>query len=115
MTAEETACWHDVVPLSELWEGELHATEVNGVRIFLVKVAGAVRAYQDRCPHQLNPLSDGNLDQGTLTCKYHRWRFNLETGRGINPSSCSLFAVATRVQDGTIQVSPPDQVATSKA
>ena len=37
------------------------------------------RAYRDRCPHRLAPLSTGQLmDDGTLQCGYHGWRFAVD-------------------------------------
>lgn len=34
------------------------------------------RAFQDRCPHRLVPLSEGRInEQGLLECPYHGWSF----------------------------------------
>lgn len=37
---------------------------------------GSWRAFEDRCPHRLAPLSEGRIDEdGTLMCSYHGWQF----------------------------------------
>lgn len=41
----------------------------------LVRLDGVVRAFPDRCPHRLAPLSAGRVTDGTLQCGYHGWRF----------------------------------------
>lgn len=96
--------WHDVVRREELWEGEIYPARVADKQVFLFITNGVIHAYEDRCPHQLNPLSDGMLDDKTLMCKTHRWRFDLGTGCGINPASARLTAFETRVEGGVIQV-----------
>ena len=38
--------------LDMLWSGEKIGVVVDGIRVLLVNVGGAVRAYEDRCLHQ---------------------------------------------------------------
>ncbi len=96
--------WYDVVQKEELWEGEIFPAQVADKRIFLFIMGGVIHAYEDRCPHQMNPLSDGKLEGSTLMCKTHRWRFDLGTGCGINPASARLTTYQTRIEGGVIQV-----------
>ncbi|KAH7290672.1 hypothetical protein KP509_30G058900 [Ceratopteris richardii] len=37
--------------------------------------AGDLRCYEDRCPHRLAKLSEGQLMDGRLECLYHGWQF----------------------------------------
>ncbi|OMO90672.1 Pheophorbide a oxygenase [Corchorus olitorius] len=36
---------------------------------------GVLHCYQDRCPHRLAKLSEGQLVDGRLECLYHGWQF----------------------------------------
>lgn len=36
---------------------------------------GALRCYEDRCPHRLAKLSEGQITDGRLECLYHGWQF----------------------------------------
>ncbi|KAJ6837187.1 protein TIC 55, chloroplastic [Iris pallida] len=36
---------------------------------------GIMRCFQDRCPHRLAKLSEGQLIDGRLECLYHGWQF----------------------------------------
>ncbi|KAL2897659.1 Protein TIC 55 chloroplastic [Bienertia sinuspersici] len=40
--------------------------------------AGEFRCYEDRCPHRLAKLSEGQLIDGRLECLYHGWQFEGE-------------------------------------
>ncbi|KAH6804534.1 translocon at the inner envelope membrane of chloroplasts 55-II [Perilla frutescens var. frutescens] len=59
---------------------------------------GVVRCYEDRCPHRLAKLSEGQLFDGRLECLYHGWQFEgngkcvkipqLSEGAKIPESAC---------------------------
>jgi nitrite reductase/ring-hydroxylating ferredoxin subunit len=54
--------------------------EHGGHEIALFLVDGKVHALANTCPHEGNPLVEGELLGPTLTCAYHSWKFDLETG-----------------------------------
>jgi len=76
-------CWHVVATSSEVTESPLAVT-LLGEPWVLVRMDGEVRAFVDRCPHRLAPLTAGAVvDAATgpeLQCGYHGWRFGA-TGR----------------------------------
>ncbi|MBV6755015.1 Rieske (2Fe-2S) protein [Rhodococcus opacus] len=91
--------WHKVLHLDDLWEGEMESVEVDGKPVLLINHDGDVLAYQNRCPHQEWPLNDGDLEDKKLTCAQHLWEFDVTTGKGINPSTCSLVTYQCKVDD----------------
>lgn len=101
--------WHEVMPFDDLWIGDLVGVDVAGRKVLLVNIEDEVRAYQDRCPHQDSPLSEGDLDGEVLTCSRHLWQFDALTGCGINPDTSQLSAYPVRVEDGMICVGIPAQ------
>ncbi|BFG17979.1 hypothetical protein CerSpe_042530 [Prunus speciosa] len=40
--------------------------------------SGELQCYQDRCPHRLAKLSEGQLIDGRLECLYHGWQFEAQ-------------------------------------
>jgi nitrite reductase/ring-hydroxylating ferredoxin subunit len=48
--------------------------------IVVLEVDGALHAFDNACPHQGNPLVDGEVLGDVLECAYHGWRFDLATG-----------------------------------
>jgi nitrite reductase/ring-hydroxylating ferredoxin subunit len=75
----------------------------------VARVGGELYAMANRCSHRGGPLHEGELDDGCVTCPWHGSRFRLADGsveRG--PAAYPQPSWRVRVQDGTIQVAPPE-------
>ncbi|GBG89787.1 hypothetical protein CBR_g49638 [Chara braunii] len=81
---------------------------------------GTWRAFLDRCPHRLAPLSEGRIDeQGRLQCSYHGWSFSGDgTCKNVpqdgpeqrvtrSPRACAI-TVPTRVAHGVVFLWPDE-------
>ena len=56
----------------------------EGRQIALFDTPHGVLACNNRCPHEGYPLREGSLDgQCVLTCNWHNWKFDLQTGRNL--------------------------------
>lgn len=89
----------------DLWDGEMESYDIGGYEILLIRIDGHLHAYRGICPHQSQPLVDGELDGTTLTCSAHEWMFDVRTGQGINPRGSCLTRHDVRVVDGVVTVS----------
>ena len=107
--------WYEIMPIDDLWIGEMLDVEVGGVKVLLLNVEDEIQAYLDRCPHRSSPLSEGTFEGLKLTCATHLWEFNVLTGRGINPESSELIRFPVRVENGMIYVQVPEANAIPKA
>jgi len=92
------------VPLRDLWSGESVGLLLDGRKVLLVNMDGAIYAYEDKCAHLGVPLSEGRFAGGVLTCRAHEWQYDVCTGRGINPEGVRLNALPVKVEDGEIVV-----------
>uniref|UniRef100_A0A383V820 Rieske domain-containing protein n=1 Tax=Tetradesmus obliquus TaxID=3088 RepID=A0A383V820_TETOB len=82
------------------------------------RTAGQWRAFQDRCPHRLAPLSEGRIDDasGHLYCNYHGWTFEgsgacsgipqLPQGQAINSRKACVASYPTAAREGLLWVWP---------
>jgi nitrite reductase/ring-hydroxylating ferredoxin subunit len=68
------------IPLGELDAEGRAVVEADGHEIAVFRVEEQVHAFENACPHEGNPLIEGELLGPTLTCAYHGWRFDLDTG-----------------------------------
>jgi vanillate O-demethylase monooxygenase subunit len=66
--------WHAVAPSAEVGDEPVRVW-LLGQAWALVRLGGEVRAFADRCPHRLAPLSGGRIVGDELECGYHGWRF----------------------------------------
>jgi toluene monooxygenase system ferredoxin subunit len=93
-----------VSSLRELWVGEMAGVEVDGTKVLLVRLPDGVRAYEDRCAHKGVALSAGHLDGTTLTCSSHAWRYDIASGRGVDPAEACLRSFSVRVDGEDVLV-----------
>ncbi len=76
MSDYQKACAVEEVPD----EGALRVI-VGGIPLAVVRSEGQVYAIFDVCSHQDVPLSEGDVEEGTIECWLHGSRFDLSTGR----------------------------------
>lgn len=74
--------WYPVATIGRLRRRKRLALRIVGIDILLVSDQGKFYAVENRCPHRDIPLT-GALREfpGHLTCVYHGWTFDLESGR----------------------------------
>jgi cytochrome P450/nitrite reductase/ring-hydroxylating ferredoxin subunit len=86
----EEAKWCKVGTTAELASEQPCAGVADGVDLVLMQLGDKVRAYDGRCPHRGNLLSEGEIVDGELVCRGHGWRFDVATGerRGGAPALC---------------------------
>jgi len=80
------------------------AVTLGAVDVVLCNLDGELVAYRDSCPHLANPLSEGDLHDGVLTCAAHEWQFDAHTGQGVNPASACLERYPVRLDEDRVFV-----------
>jgi toluene monooxygenase system ferredoxin subunit len=93
-----------IAEAEDLWDGDLVGRHVDRTPVLLIKLDGAVYAYEDRCAHLGVPLSEGRLDGGVLTCPAHHYEYDARTGAGVRPVTVCLRAYPLRIEDGSVWV-----------
>lgn len=105
--AEARASWVATLALDELQAKGRALVKRGGRQIALFATAGGVRAIANRCPHEGYPLSEGTLAESggtcTLTCNWHNWKFDLETG-AVAGGGDPVRVFPVEIRDGTIHV-----------
>ncbi len=83
-------------------DGRPKVVRVGGKQIALFRVEDRFYAVDNRCPHQGYPLAQGTVRDGTLTCDWHNWKFNLDDGRCILRGSEDVRSYAVTIVDGRV-------------
>ena len=121
MTAPGEALRRVAFPRSELPDGARRVVTVGRREIVVVNAAGALRALANRCPHRQAPLDRGlvcaaparaalgepGFEPGrqVLRCPWHRYEFDLETGRClVEPDRYRVKTYEVRVEGHEIAV-----------
>ena len=68
------------IPLSTLDADGRALVDVEGTEVAVFMVDGRAHAFANACPHEGNPLREGEILGDTLTCAFHGWKFDLDTG-----------------------------------
>lgn len=84
--------WVTVCPLAELAEATPAGVVVAEVEVCLVRLGNEVFAVHDECTHESVPLSEGDVEAGTIECWRHGSRFDLRTGAVLNPPAVQPVA-----------------------
>ncbi|MEK6238694.1 MAG: Rieske (2Fe-2S) protein [Planctomycetales bacterium] len=96
--------WEEAASLADCPPGSSLEVVVAGRMIALYNIEGTIHALDGVCPHQGGPLGKGELEGKIVTCPWHGWQFNIETGQHqINPS-LTQPCIPIRVEDDVIFV-----------
>lgn len=97
--------WQRACDLNGTAIGEPLAIRVAGIDICVVRTANGVFAVRDECTHGAVPLSEGEVDGGTIECWLHGSRFDLRTGAALSlPATDPVRTFPVRVIDGLVHV-----------
>jgi nitrite reductase/ring-hydroxylating ferredoxin subunit len=78
------ADWIDAGTRADLATKGRRVLKAGGKQILLIADGDKLFACNNRCPHEGYPLSEGTLGAAcTLTCNWHNWKFNLESGETL--------------------------------
>ncbi len=99
--------WVRVAAVEEIPEGS--GTEVfAGDRILAVYHAeGKFWALDGVCPHAGGPLAKGRLNGPIVTCPWHGWQFDIQTGRHCLNANLTQPSFAVKVEGADVWVELP--------
>jgi Fe-S cluster biogenesis protein NfuA/nitrite reductase/ring-hydroxylating ferredoxin subunit len=93
--------WRPVGGIDGLRPGALSAIEIDGVRVVVLEVAGAMLAYRNQCASCRSPLDGASLADDTLTCSACGRRYDVtRAGRPVGAEGDSLVPVPLLVGSG---------------
>jgi 3-phenylpropionate/trans-cinnamate dioxygenase ferredoxin component len=93
----------EIAPLTELPDGRGVRVEVEGERVALFRLGGAVHAIGDRCSHAEASLAEGEVFDGEVECPRHGSVFDLSTGEpGSLPATTAVPVYPVSVRDGVV-------------
>lgn len=103
--------WIEGPLVSDIEDGKPFAFESGDDKVLLIKSAKGMRAFRNACAHQGLPLEGGILDNenGTITCPWHGFQFDSESGECFSAPQCQLEPFPLRVSDNRVWVRPGSQ------
>ncbi len=109
-----TERWIDVGAVAALEAAGHLDIELDDLPVTIVRVAGQLHAFEDRCSHDGEPLAGAEIEAGSaeteaaVICPRHGARFCLRTGAALTPPAYEPIRVfEVRAALGRIEVRLP--------
>lgn len=100
---------HKLCLEKELNEDEpLECDGPDGELIVVVRHQGTVYAVAGECPHQGAALVDADIEDGTITCCLHFWKWTLADGQPVEEAETPLPTYPVIVRDGEVLLQGED-------
>jgi nitrite reductase/ring-hydroxylating ferredoxin subunit len=100
--------WHDLMPAAGLPDRQPVKQPLGDVPLVVIRDGKQVHVLADHCSHLSGPLSDGDYQDGCLTCPWHGSAFRVTDGSvARGPATAPQPVFDTRIVDGVIQVCLP--------
>lgn len=93
-----------ITTLDELKKEKLVGVQVAGVELIAISCGGQINVYEGTCPHQGTLLSEGEIENGRLTCRGHGWQFHCGSGAKIDDPDTCLHQFSAVVDNGKVLV-----------
>jgi nitrite reductase (NADH) small subunit len=99
------ACRRADIPARRGWP-----VRVGERNLAVFDLGDAVVAVDNECRHVGNPIDDGFVSGGSVTCPWHGWRYDLRTGELLTVFGrrAGLATYAVRVESGDVLVELPE-------
>ena len=102
--------WVDLAPAESLAVGSAKAFRRGGEHVAVFRLAeDRFFAIDNRCPHEGYAMVQGYVQKQTVTCAWHNFKFDLETGQCLMGDE-DIRTFPVRCQRGRLEVEvvPPD-------
>lgn len=73
--------WVEAARVSDIPPGKCRTVQVGNQTVVLIQVNGEFYALDNCCPHNGGPIGRGEVVGDTVICPYHRWEFDVRTGK----------------------------------
>jgi len=88
--------------LSDLPPGKMIEKRIIARRIAVVNDNNRIYAIEADCKHMKASLTTGRVDDGTITCRWHGWKYDLASGVCLTNKNFKIKTFRTETKDGFI-------------
>jgi len=106
LTSGATEGFVDVCAVAEIPEKRARIVCLSGERVAIFKYDGKISAVSNVCQHQNGPLGEGKVVAGCITCPWHGYQYQPETGASPPPFVEKVPTFNVRVSQGRVLVHP---------
>jgi nitrite reductase/ring-hydroxylating ferredoxin subunit len=90
--------------IEEVPRGQHKVYPLGNREIVVFAIDGEYYAMKNLCPHHGVALAGGTLENGTVRCPGHGFRFNIKTGECEKDPSLRASTLDLKIEDGKLMV-----------
>jgi len=105
----------DACAVTDIPENRARIVCLSGERVAIFKYDGKISAVSNVCQHQNGPLGEGKIVFGCITCPWHGYQYQPDTGASPPPFGEKVPTFKVRVKGGRVFVHPNPNPAGTKA
>jgi methionine sulfoxide reductase heme-binding subunit len=105
----------DACAVTDIPENRARIVCLSGERVAIFKYDGKISAVSNVCQHQNGPLGEGKIVFGCVTCPWHGYQYQPETGASPPPFTEKVPTFNVRVKSGRVFVHPRPNPAGTRA
>jgi nitrite reductase/ring-hydroxylating ferredoxin subunit/DMSO/TMAO reductase YedYZ heme-binding membrane subunit len=105
----------EVCPVGDIPENRARIICLSGERVAIFKYDGKISAVSNVCQHQNGPLGEGKIVYGCITCPWHGYQYQPDTGASPPPFVEKIPTFNVRVKNGRVFVHPKPNPAGTRA
>jgi nitrite reductase/ring-hydroxylating ferredoxin subunit len=96
-----------VAEVGDVAPGEGKIVQADGEQIAMFNVGGRLYAIHNTCLHRGGPLGEGELDETTVTCPWHGWKYDVATGTNVRNPAVKVASFNVQVEGTDVLVELP--------
>ena|ERR1700742_2434322 len=96
--------WYKIAGIQPSAQPFIKRIKVGSKFICLVGHEGNIYALGATCPHAGGDLSQGWCNNGKLVCPFHRYSYDLQTGKGSEGQNDYIRTFPVEIKDETIYI-----------
>jgi methionine sulfoxide reductase heme-binding subunit len=105
----------DACAVADIPENRARMVCLSGERVAIFKYDGKISAVSNVCQHQNGPLGEGKIVFGCITCPWHGYQYQPDTGASPPPFVEKVPTFNVRVKNGRVFVRPQPNPAGTRA
>jgi nitrite reductase/ring-hydroxylating ferredoxin subunit/DMSO/TMAO reductase YedYZ heme-binding membrane subunit len=105
----------DACAVADIPENRARIVCLSGERVAIFKYDGNISAVSNVCQHQNGPLGEGKIVFGCITCPWHGYQYQPDTGASPRPFVEKVPTFNVRIKNGRVLVHPKPNLAGIRA
>ena len=114
LTPAATDQWVDACAVADILENRARIVCLSGERVAIFKYGNKISAVSNVCQHQNGPLGEGEIVAGCITCPWHGYQYQPDTGAAPPPFVEKVPTFNVRLENGRVFVDPNPNPAGTK-